>query len=256
MEKITKEYLDRQAEDINNPDFIATDPVCFPRRYNRLQDIEIAAFITAIIAWGNRKSILADAVQMFAFMNKSPFDYVMECGYRSLGNANLHRTFFEYDLKYILNGMRQIFIDFGSIEAYLINCLSDSLSAITPWDIARIIEEKIRRANGDIPNRECARFFAGETSALKRVNLALRWLVRNDGIVDMGVWSIMKPEQLYIPLDVHVGNTARRLGLLQRKSNDRKAVEELTAKLREFCPEDPVRYDFALFGMGVNGIED
>ncbi|MDR2495837.1 MAG: TIGR02757 family protein [Tannerellaceae bacterium] len=256
MEKITKEYLDLQTERINTSDFIEADPVRFPRRYNRLQDIEIASFITAIIAWGNRKSILADAERMFAFMDNNPLDYVMKRGYELLGNANLHRTFFESDLKYILNGMRPIFLEFGSIEAYLINRLGESLSSITPWHIARVIEEQIRMANGNIPNRECARFFAGDTSALKRVNLALRWLVRNDGIVDMGVWSIMKPSQLYIPLDVHVGNTARRLGLLQRKSNDRKAVEELTAKLREFCPEDPMRYDFALFGMGVNGIED
>ena len=256
MENITKEYLDLQTEHINTADFIAKDPVYFPRQYNRMEDIEIAAFTTAVIAWGNRKSILADGERMFSIMNHSPFDYVMSRGYELLGKTNLHRTFFEYDLKYILNGLREIFSEYGSIEAYLSNSFKNSRSLINPWDIASIIEGKIRSANGNIPNRECARFFAGDTSALKRVNLALRWLVRNDGIVDMGVWSIIKPSQLYIPLDVHVGNTARRMGLLKRRSNDRKAVEELTARLRDFCPDDPVRYDFALFGMGVEGMDD
>lgn len=252
---VTKDFLDEHASRINTPDFIDNDPVRFPRLYSRLQDVEIVAFTTAVIAWGNRRSILAHAGQMFAAMGGSPYNYVMNGEYESLGNTNLHRTFFTTDLQYLLRGLHLVFDEFYSLESYLINSFGDSRETVTPWDIAAVVMEKLRMANGGGLNRECARFFSGETSALKRVNLALRWLVRNDGIVDMGVWSIIKPAQLYIPLDVHVGNTARKLGLLQRKSNDRKAVEELTARLREFCPEDPARYDFALFGMGVNKIE-
>ena len=244
-----KEYLDEQTIRINTPAFIENDPVQFPRRYTRLQDIEIAAFLTATIAWGNRTMILRSAERMLSKMGESPCDFVMNEGYKTLGTANVHRTFFEQDLAYMLRGYRNILLQFGSIKAFL-----ESIPDLnTAWDITRALRSEIIKANDNNHNSKCfpSNF---EKSALKRINLALRWLVRNDGIVDLGVWTFIKPNQLYIPLDVHVGNTARKLGILQRTSSDRKAVEELTGKLREFCPEDPVKYDFALFGIGIDKI--
>ena len=244
-----KKYLDEQTFRINTPAFIESDPVQFPRRYTRLQDIEIAAFLTATIAWGKRTMILKSVERMLSKMGESPFDFVMNEGYKTLGKANVHRTFFEQDLAYMLRGYRNILLRFGSIKEFL-----ESKSGInTAWDITGVLRSEIIKANDNNHNSKC--FPSNyEKSALKRINLALRWLVRNDGIVDLGVWTSLKPDQLYIPLDVHVGNTARGLGILQRTSNDRKAVEQLTVKLREFCPEDPVKYDFALFGIGIDKI--
>ena len=247
--KSLKDYLDEQANRINTQAFIKNDPVQFPHRYTRLQDIEIVAFLTATIAWGKRSIILKSAERMLSKMGESPYDFVMNEGYKTFGTANVHRTFFEPDLAYMLKGFRSILLRFESIETFLKN-IPDLNNA---WDITGVLYSEIMKANENKHNSKC--FSSNfEKSALKRINLALRWLVRDDGIVDLGVWTFMIPSQLYIPLDVHVGNTARRLGILQRTNNDRKAVEQLTAKLREFCPEDPVKYDFALFGIGIENI--
>jgi len=241
-------FLNEQVLRINTPAFINSDPVQFPRRYTRLQDIEIAAFLTATIAWGNRTMILRSADRMLSKMGDSPCDYVLNEGYKTLGTANVHRTFFEQDLAYMLRGFRSILLRYESLHAFL-----ESKDLNTPWDITGALRMEIMKANNNNLNSKC--FSSNyEKSALKRINLALRWLVRNDGIVDLGVWTFLKPNQLFIPLDVHVGNTARELGILERTSNDRKAVEQLTAKLKEFCPEDPVKYDFALFGIGIEKI--
>jgi len=243
-----KEYLDEQTIRINTPAFIEKDPVQFPHRYTRLQDIEIAAFLTATIAWGNRTMILRSADRMLSKMGESPFDFVMNEGYKTLGTANVHRTFFEQDLAYMLRGYRNILLNFESIKAFL----ESKPDLNTPWDITGALRSEIMKANGNNNNKCFPSNY--NNSALKRINLALRWLVRNDGIVDLGVWTFLKPSQLYIPLDIHVGNTARKLGILQRTSNDRKAVEQLTGILAKLCPEDPVKYDFALFGIGIDKI--
>ena len=242
-----KDFLDEQVIRINTPAFIENDPVQFPRRYTRLQDIETAVFLTAIITWGNRSMILRDAERMLSKMGESPYDFVMNEGYKTFGTANIHRTFFEPDCAYMLRGFRSIFLRYGSLQDFLVRIPGLN----NAWNITQALRSEIMRANGNNLNFQCfpSNF---KKSALKRINLALRWLVRNDGIVDLGVWTFLTPRQLYIPLDVHAGNTARQSGLLQRASNDRKAVEQLTARLREFCPEDPVKYDFALFGLGIS----
>jgi uncharacterized protein (TIGR02757 family) len=241
-----KEFLDEQTIQINIPAFIESDPVQFPRRYTHLPDIEIAAFLSAIIAWGNRTIILKSAERMFSKLGESPCDFVLNEGYKSLGTSNIHRTFFEPDLVYLLKGFRSILLRFDSIGAFL----TSQPDLNTAWDIAKILHSEIKKANDNTINSKCfpSNF---EKSALKRINLALRWLVRNDGIVDLGVWTFLNPGQLHIPLDIHAGNTARKLGLLQRSTNDRIAVEQLTVRLRDFCPEDPAKYDFALFGIGI-----
>ncbi|GHT31368.1 TIGR02757 family protein [Bacteroidia bacterium] len=245
-----KDYLDEQTVLINTSAFIADDPVQFPRRYSKLQDIEITAFVIATITWGNRKMILKSAERLLSKMGDSPYGFVMNDGWKTLEEANIHRTFFEPDLAWMLRGFKHILERSESLESFLNAKLSDKTS-MNAWDIAEILYTEMLQANAGIPNSKC---FPSrhDQSALKRINLALRWLVRNDGIVDLGVWTSISPSQLYIPLDIHVGSTARQLGLLTRKANDRKAVEELTAQLRHFCPEDPIKYDFALFGIGIN----
>jgi uncharacterized protein (TIGR02757 family) len=225
-------------------DFIAKDPVQFPRRFSKRADIEIAAFLAATIAWGRRDLIIRSAEKMFALMETSPSAFVQSGNYRKLKDRCIHRTFFEGDLKYFCKGFRHCYAKYGTLE---------KLFATAPdvWQGIALFREEMAAANGGRFSKHIANPGGGITSsgsACKRINLALRWLVR-EGPVDTGLWKSIKPAALYIPLDVHVARTARKLGLLTRKSNDRKAVVELTEKLRGFCKEDPVRYDYALFGM-------
>lgn len=247
-----KEFLDEQASLICRPEFISADPVQFPRRFESLRDIEIVSFLVAHIAWGKRSMICRDAERMLVLMEHNPYQYVMDEGYLDLNpDMNIHRTFFARDLQHLLTGMREIYRRFGSIDAFSSHV--DAASDYAPaWKLVEEMQKVITDANeGVVSNRGLPNNL--KTTALKRVNMALRWLVRDDGIVDMGVWQSIPKSRLYIPLDVHVGNTARNLGLLIRKQDDRKAVEELTSRLMEYRPDDPVYYDYALFGIGVTG---
>jgi len=235
-------------------DFIMRDPVQFPRRYakrgaKQRANIEIAAFLAATIAWGRRDLILRSAEKMFSLMEPSPAAFVMAGKYRKLKDRCIHRTFFEDDLKYFCRGFKSCYAKYGSLE---------KLFATTPdiWQGIALFREEMAAANGGRytkhianPGRPDSAAGSGAASAAcKRINLALRWLVRK-GPVDLGLWKSISPSSLYIPLDVHVARSARRLGLLKRKSNDKKAVIELSQKLRELCPNDPIKYDFVLFGM-------
>ena len=240
-----KKYLDDHAKRINSPSFIEDDPVKFPRRYKDLRDIEIVSFLVATIAWGKRTMILRDAERMLAKMGSCPYDYIMSEGYETLGTANVHRTFFENDMTYMLRGFRHFYSLHENMDGYM-----STLSERTPQKLVEALRASALEANSNNYNIRCYSQDL-KNSALKRVNLAMRWLVRNDGIVDLGVWKSMKPSELYIPLDVHAGNTARELGILTRKSNDWKAVVELTSNLRRYNPRDPILYDFALFGIGI-----
>ena len=247
-----KNILDEHVERINCKDFIKDDPVQFPHRFSKLQDIEITAFTTATIAWGKRSMILRDADRMLSLMNNSPYEFVMNKGFETLGNANVHRTFFQPDLAYMLRGFNAIYSKYDSIND-MVKELGIGNDSAPAWRVCEELRDIAFEANNKQYNSQCfpSNF---NNSALKRINLAIKWLVRNDGIVDLGVWDCIKPSQLYIPLDVHVGNTARKLNLLSRKSNDRKTVVELTEILKSFNPDDPVIYDYALFGIGVNGV--
>lgn len=244
-----RELLDSEAERINSPQFIGDDPVQFPRRYSRLQDIEIAALLASTIAWGNRRMICRDGDRLMSLMHDAPWQFVMDEAYEDLDPANIHRTFFVDNLKHYLRGLRRIYAAHGTLQEF---ARSEGVggSEAPAWDLARIINRELAEANGGKGDSRCLPLNLGST-ALKRLNMALRWLVRNDGIVDMGVWDVISPSQLYIPLDVHVADVSRRLGLLTRRSNDRKAVEELTGRVRGFRPDDPAVYDFALFGIGM-----
>ena len=237
--------LDNWYAKTSTPSFILLDPLQFPRRYSKREDIEIAAFLAATIAWGRRDLILRSAEKMFALMGKSPYDFIMSGDYKKLKNKNLHRTFFESDLKYFCKGFKHIYSKHGNIE---------NLFASMPdiWQGIALFREEMAKANKGHYSKHISNPGKpdGNGSACKRLNLALRWLVRAQP-VDLGLWKSIKPSALFIPLDVHVARTARNLGLLERNSNDKKAVIELTKKLREFDENDPVKYDFALFGMGV-----
>lgn len=252
IDKDIADLLFEEAYRINSPDFIGADPVQFPRRFSKLQDIEIVALLAATIAWGNRKMICRDAEKLLALMEGEPFRYVMERGYEDLpDDMNIHRTFFARHLKKYLAGLRAIYESYGSLDDFA--AAVDVGSRPDPaWFLVENMQRVFTDANGGIATDRCLPRDIRNT-ALKRINMALRWLVRDDGIVDLGVWHSIPKSKLYIPLDVHVGNTARNLGILTRKANDRRSVEELTDSLRTLLPEDPVLFDYALFGIGVEG---
>ena len=250
MTKDLEELLNREAARYNSPDFISADPVQFPRMFSEQRDIEIASLLASTIAWGNRTMICRSANKMFGLMDWQPYNYVMDAGYEELPDGNIHRTFFNRNLKHYLRGLRAIYEKYGTLENFARACGAADAEAPS-WHLAEAINGALADANGGCADCRCLPLGL-DKSALKRFNMALRWLVRDDGIVDMGVWKALKPSQLFIPLDVHVGNVTRGLGLLDRKQNDRRAVEELTATLRTLRPADPVVYDFALFGIGID----
>lgn len=249
-----KELLDVLAQRYNTPEFIADDPVQFARRFGEQRDAEIASLLVSSIAWGKRSMILRNADRMLGILENEPYRFVMEGDIEAIGEDNIHRTFFGRHLRHYLRALRLLYRRYGSLENFAV-ALGAPVAEAPAWTIAEGINGLLEEANAahplDGPNR-CIPA-KPDTSALKRLNMALRWLVRNDGIVDLGMWKALRPSQLYIPLDVHSGNTARGLGLLERRQNDRRAVEELTGRLRRFNATDPVIYDFALFGVGVNG---
>lgn len=249
ISKDLRELLDSEAARINHPDFIALDPVQFPRRFSHLPDIEIAALLTSAIAWGNRKMICRNADHMLALMGHDPYNYVMDRAYEDLPDRNIHRTFFARNLRHFLRGLHRIYSRYESLNAFArANHVGDD--EFPAWRLVELINAELCEANGGATDSRCLPLSLDKT-ALKRVNMALRWLVRDDGIVDMGVWNAITPAQLYIPLDVHVGNTSRQLGLIDRRANDRRTAVELTQTLRQLRPADPVYYDYALFGIGV-----
>lgn len=247
--------LDSEAARINSPAFIDDDPVQFPRRFSDVRDIEIVSLLASSIAWGNRRMICRDCDQMLSLMHGEPYLYMMDSGYEDLDDdGNIHRTFFNRHFKYFLRGLRRIYSAHGSLQEF---CRSENIAVheFPSWRLVEGINRELEIANGAEASSALASRCLPQnlkTTALKRVNMALRWLVRNDGIVDLGVWDVIKPSQLFIPLDVHVGDVSRELGLLTRRADDRRAVIELTEALRRFNPADPVIYDFALFGIGMN----
>lgn len=246
------QLLLEEATRINRPDFINDDPVQFPRRFDDIRDIEVTALIVAAISWGKRKMILRDAERLLELMDQQPYRYMMEKGYDDLDpSLNIHRTFFARDLQWYLRGLRNIYLKYACLDDFS-ESNSIGKEVAPPWALAERMRQVVEEANDGATCSQCIPTNL-HTTALKRINMALRWLVRDDGIVDLGVWKSLKPKQLYIPLDVHVGNTARALGLLHRKANDRKSCEHITAEMRGIVPDDPVLMDFALFGLGVTG---
>lgn len=244
-----KDFLDEKVDLYNRPAFIESDPISIPHLYTYRGDIEIAGFLAATIAWGNRKMILKNAVRMMEILEDSPYEFIVNSSDCELDQAIrfVHRTFNSVDLAYFLRALRHIYRDRGGLEAVFNTCkTSDSLQPAI-HELHRIFFELPHEKRTE---RHVSDPFKG--SAAKKINMYLRWMVRRDCRgVDFGIWKSISPSILSCPLDIHSGNVARKLGLLKRNQNDSKAVIELDSNLREFDPEDPVKYDFALFGLGV-----
>jgi uncharacterized protein (TIGR02757 family) len=245
-----KEFLDEKVEQYNRPSFIESDPISIPHQFNRKQDIEIAGFLAATIAWGRRDLILRSSRILLDMMENQPFRFIQEAERTDLARIScfVHRTFNGGDCGYFMQGLQHIYANYDSMEDVIVEGMGPDRSLRDGLDHLRHTFFALPHARRN--EKHFADIKGG--AAGKRLNMFLRWMVRKDDRgVDFGLWKRIHPALLYIPLDIHAGNTARKLGLLKRKMNDWKAVEELTAGLRKFDPADPVKYDFALFGLGV-----
>lgn len=244
-----KEFLDEKVAQYNQPFFIENDPVSIPHRYVRKEDIEVSGFLTATIAWGNRKSIIQNAGALMEKMGDSPFDFVMSATDQQLKKlVFVHRTFNSDDLRNFIYCLRNIYLQHrGMQHVFETHAREDTLQpAISAF-------KRIFFETDHLPRTEKHVSDPMQGSSAKRINMMLRWFVRQDKKgVDFGIWNgKLKPSQLSLPLDVHTGNIARKLGILDRKQNDARAVQEIDGVLRQFDPVDPVKYDYALFGLGA-----
>ncbi|TDU39968.1 uncharacterized protein (TIGR02757 family) [Gelidibacter sediminis] len=244
-----KEFLDLKVITYNHPRFIESDPIQIPHQFSKKEDIEIAGFLTATISWGNRKSIITNANKMMNMLEHAPYDFVMHHKSSDLERLRgfVHRTFNDEDFIQFIKGMKHIYSIHGGLEA-VFSKHSEPFS--TQIAIHQFKKHFFEIAH--LPRSQKHVSDPLKNSAAKRINMFLRWMVRNDNSgVDFGLWKSLSPAQLSCPLDVHSGNVARALGLLQRPQNDAKALHELDIALRALDKKDPVKYDFALFGLGV-----
>lgn len=247
-----KSFLDEKADFYNCPDFIENDPIQIPHRFSLKQDIEIAGFLAATISWGNRKSIIKDAEKMLDFMGNSPYDFVLNFNAKDLEQLygrSIHRTFNGEDFAEFLKNLKRIYSENESLEnLFLLN--EDEINF---YHALHRFRTEFFKENPDHRSKKHVSSTYKNASA-KRLMMFLRWMVRKDKKgVDFGIWQKIDQKFLSIPLDVHTGNISRKLNLILRKQNDWKTVEELDSVLRKFNAEDPAKYDFALFGLGVSG---
>ena len=278
-----KKILAQKLQLYNRQEFIASDPIQIPHLFSKKEDIEIAAFLTSIIAWGNRKMIINNALRLMKLLDNSPYDFILKKvpDYKEIDltrhceldpqsvenweiagqarndewntewqaiNGFVHRTFNGYDCMFFLLSLKRIYTELGGLENVFNQGFSIDKTIFSALKFFRKEflylphNKRVERHLSDVE----------KNSAAKRLNMFLRWLVRKDeNGVDFGLWHSIPTSALMLPLDVHAGNVSRQLGILTRKQNDWKAVEEVTENLRKFCPQDPIKYDFALFGSGV-----
>lgn len=243
-----KEFLDFKADQYNNPNFIESDPIQIPHKYKIKEDIEISGFLASTIAWGNRKMIINSATKMMDAMGNNPYDFVMNAKKEQIDTIDsiVHRTFNSEDFRFFIKSLRNIYKNHEGLEKVF-----SSNAALNLQNRISNFKKVFFEINHPIrTTKHISDPLKGSSS--KRLNMYLRWLSRKDNKgVDFGIWQSISPSELSCPLDVHSGNVARSLGILKRKQNDQKAVQELDEALRKFDPEDPVKYDFALFGLGV-----
>ncbi len=244
-----KGFLDAKVRQYEHPKFLESDPLLIPHRFAKKEDIEISAFLTATIAWGNRKSIINNATRLMELMDNAPFDFVsghQETDLEKLSGF-VHRTFNGRDASFFIESLRNIYENHGGLETVFAKNRQDAFlqSAISSF----------KKTFFELPHPTRTQKHVSDPlkgSAAKRINMFLRWMVRPNATgVDFGLWKSIGTERLSCPLDVHSGNVARKLKLLKRKQNDAKALAELDNNLRKLDPIDPVKYDFALFGLGV-----
>lgn len=244
-----KEFLDAKVLQYNHPQFIERDPIQIPHQFSKKEDIEIAGFLTATISWGNRKSIITNANKMMVMLDQSPYDFVKNHEISDLENLKsfVHRTFNDDDFIQFIKSLNHIYKHHEGLEG-LFSQYSEEFStqkAIHQFKNHFFEIAHLKRTQKHVSDPL-------KNSAAKRINMFLRWMVRHDNNgVDFGIWQGISPAQLSCPLDVHSGNVARSLGILQRTKNDAKALQELDQSLRKLDKNDPVKYDFALFGLGV-----
>lgn len=252
MKESLRKFLDEKVALYNQPDFIPEDPICIPHRFSIKQDIEIAGLFAALFAWGNRTTIIKKSKELLTRMDNAPYEFILhhkETDLKSILGFK-HRTFTETDILYFIQFLRYHYEQAESLE-----------SAFTQWMLKgdRTVETGL---NGfqryffsleDAPRRTRKHVASpAKNSSCKRLNMFLRWMVRKDDTgVDFGIWNKIQPSQLICPIDLHVARVAKRFGLLDRPNADWKAALALTNELRRLDKQDPVKYDFALFGLGV-----
>ncbi len=244
-----KNFLDARVDLYNRPEFIRTDPISIPHRFSAKEDIEIAGFLAATIAWGNRTSIIRSADSMMKIMGNAPYDFVLNHTDNDLRliEGFVHRTFNTEDFIYFIEALKHIYAEKGGME--------DIFMRYRTGDSLQSAIHEFRTMFFELSHNSRTRKHISDPlkgSAAKKINMFLRWMVRNDDRgVDFGLWKSISPSILSCPLDVHSGNVARKLGLLTRRQNDSRAVSELDSHLRAMDSTDPVKYDFALFGLGA-----
>jgi uncharacterized protein (TIGR02757 family) len=243
-----KEYLDSKYQQYNTSAFIQDDPIQIPHRFTQKEDIEISGFLAATLAWGNRKMIINSLNRLMERMDNSPYDFVQHASHNELSALNgfVHRTFNDVDCTLFIKSLNNLYTKHSGLEGAFATGKS-ALERIEHFRQLFLSYPHEKRSEKHVSS-------PAKGSAAKRLNMFLRWMVRQDEFgVDFGLWKSIPTQSLMIPLDVHTGNVARALGLIKRKQNDWKALEELMTTLRVFDPMDPAKYDFALFGIGVSG---
>jgi uncharacterized protein (TIGR02757 family) len=247
-----RDFLDEKVLEFNQPAFIPSDPVVVPHRFSKKQDIEIAGFFAATLAWGQRKTIIQKSFQLLEWMDNSPHDFILHHKEQDLRPflSFRHRTFNDVDTLYFIAFFKYLYKNHESLEDAFTLTWSEEVDAMERLltgfhEYFFSLEDAPVRTKKHVatPSRK---------AACKRINMFLRWMVRDDRRgVDFGIWKKIKPYQLVCPCDLHVDRVARKLGLIQRKQTDWLTAQELTANLRLMDAQDPVKYDFALFGLGV-----
>ncbi len=243
MQKELQEFLIFKSDFYENPDFINSDPIQIPKKFSNKEDIEIAAFLIATIAWGNRQSIIKSGEKLMRIMGNSPYDFIMNYNPGKEYDF-VHRTFNSKDLAYFFRSLNHCYQN-GGLEKQFHSTEGNVKNRISAFRTTFLSLNGEARTLKHVSNPEAG-------SAAKRLVMFLRWMVRSNAKgVDFGLWNSVLPSELYIPLDVHTGNIARKLGILQRKQNDWKTNEELRNVFLKLDPIDPARFDFALFGLGA-----
>ncbi len=253
----TYQFLEEKYRQYNRLDFIENDPICIPHRFAKKQDIEIAGFIAATLAWGQRITIINKSNALLALMDDAPHDFIVNHSKDDLKKFLhfKHRTFNSTDCLYFIAALQSIYTSYDSMEEVFAKALVSKQEDIKPG-IINFHNEFFSLPDFPIRTKKHVAT-PSRNSACKRINMYLRWMVRKDDSgVDFGIWQKIRTHQLICPCDVHVDKVARKLGLIKRKQTDWQTAKELTDNLKLFDPIDPVKYDFALFGLGVEAYFD
>jgi uncharacterized protein (TIGR02757 family) len=247
---LIKEFLEEKFDQYNRPNFISSDPIAIPHQFSNYKDIEVSGFLAATIAWGQRAVIVSKGHEIMKLMENTPYTFIKEANKRELSQFKKfgYRTFKSSDLMYFITALHQLLKKYETLGQCFHHHYTNNMNVrdtLTAFRNDFFSHKAPGRAVKHLSNPEAG-------SAAKRMNMYLRWMVRKDDRgVDFGIWDFISPAALYLPLDVHTSRIGRKLGLLDRRTNDWKAVVEITHKLQGFDAQDPVKYDFALFGLGI-----